>query len=92
MPNEHRIPPAIITGRLPYLFTRMLLMGPVGRKKKHQQIAGNSIIHVFFFKIFWNALLFHPGKCLSVSVPICQRTLCLQTHEPECGYTVSMTI
>lgn len=29
-PTEDRHPPAIITGRLPYLFTRMLLMGPRG--------------------------------------------------------------
>lgn len=25
---EHRNPPAIITGRLPYVFTRILLIGP----------------------------------------------------------------
>ena len=27
-PHPERQPPAIMMGRLPYLFTRMLLMGP----------------------------------------------------------------
>lgn len=32
-PIEDRHPPAIITGRLPYLFTKMLLMGPKAVEK-----------------------------------------------------------
>lgn len=58
IPKEHRIPPAIITGRLPYLFTKMLLMGPVGRKKMQFQVTGNSI---FVFTMCRNAFLFHPS-------------------------------